>query len=131
MKEHTTQEINDKVQAVFDAEHAKHCCMGWESEGCIKVETNTPELVRVTISCMYEAPSPTLDVLMQLADFFGTMNINDDDRFANCGCETCDYGSSYGYTLTVRPESTNAELCGGTSATNAVLNGLQQTGVKK
>jgi len=107
MKEHTTQEIADKVQTIFDAEHAKHYCMGWESKGCITVDKNTNEEVKVTISCMYEAPSPTLDVLMQLAEFFGTNNINDDDRFANGGCETCDYGSSYGYTLTVRPESSN------------------------
>lgn len=107
MKEHTTQEITDKVQAIFDAENAKHYCIGWEKKGCIKVDTNTPELVRVTISCMYEAPSPTLNVLMQLADFFETKNINDDNHFANGGCETCDYGSSYGYTLTVRPESPN------------------------
>ena len=109
MKEHTTQEIVNKVQAVFDAEHAKHYCMGWESEGCIEVEKNTPEIVEVTISCMYKAPSPTLDVLTQLAEFFGTKNINDDGHFANGGCETCDYGSSYGYTLTVRPESSNVK----------------------
>lgn len=107
MKEHTTQEITEKVRAVFDAEHAKNYCMGWESAGCIAVDKNTTEEVKVTISCMYEAPSPTLDVLMQLAEFFGTKNINDDDRFANGGCETCDYGSSYGYTLTVRPDSSN------------------------
>lgn len=109
MKEHTTQEITDKVQSVFDAAHAKHYCMGWEPNGCIEVEKNTPEMVRVTISCMYEAPSPTLDVLTQLAEFFGTKNINDDDNFANGGCKTCDYGSSYGYTLTVRPESSNVK----------------------
>jgi len=107
MKKHTTQEITDKVQAVFDAEHAKHCYAGWKSRGCIEVKENTSERVRVTISCMYEAPSPTLDVLMQLAAFFGTKNINDDNRFASIGCETCDYGSSYGYTLIVRPESSN------------------------
>jgi hypothetical protein len=105
MKTYTTQEIIEKVQAIFDAEHAKRYCMGWESKGCLTVELNTPDMVRVTISCMYEAPSPTLDVLTQLAEFFGTKNINDDDAFANGGCETCDYGSSYGYTLTVRPEN--------------------------
>ena len=104
MLKRTTQEIVDKVQAVFDAKHAEDYIMGWEGKGCIEVEVNEPELVKITISCMYEAPSPTLEVLMQLAEFFGTMNINDDDRFAFKGCETCDYGSSYGYTLTVRPE---------------------------
>ncbi len=105
MKSHTTQEITDKAQLIFDAEHAKHYCMGWESNGCIAVEMNAPEMVKITISCMYEAPSPTLNVMTQLAEFFGTMNINDDDHFSNNGCESCDYGSSYGYTLTVRPEA--------------------------
>ena len=104
MFQHTTQEIVDKVQAVFDAEDAEHYFLGWESKGCIEVEVNEPELVKITICCMYEAPSPTLRVLTQLAEFFGTMNINDDDRFDFAGCDTCDYGSSYGYTLTVRPE---------------------------
>lgn len=104
MKQHTTQEIVEKVQSIFDAEHKTHYCRGWESEGCIAVDTNSPDIVRVTISCMYEAPSPNLNVLTQLAEFFGTKNINDDDHFSNGGCETCDYGSSYGYTLTIRPE---------------------------
>ena len=81
--------------------------MGWESEGCIKIEKNTPKEVRITLKCMYEAPAINLNILMQLADFFGTKNINDDDRFASIGCETCDYGSSYGFTLTVRPERSN------------------------
>ena len=100
----TTEEIMSAVQAVFDAEHAKNYCMGWESYGCLEVTKNTHDEVAITISCMYEAPSPTLEVMTKLADFFGTRNINDDDRFANGGCETCDYGSSYGYTLTIRPE---------------------------
>jgi len=103
MKEHATDEILNKMQEIFDAAHAKDYCMGWEPKGCINVEMNTPEMVKVTINCMYEAPSPTFDVLMQMAEFFGTKNINDDASFANSGCETCDYGSSYGYTLTVRP----------------------------
>lgn len=104
MKEHTTREIIDEVQAIFDAEHGKHYYMGWERQGCIEVEAHTHELVKITIKCMYGAPSPTLEVMTRLANFFGTTNINDDDHFAEGGCETCDYGSSYGYTLTVRPE---------------------------
>jgi hypothetical protein len=124
MKEHSTQEIINKVQAIFNAEHAKNYFMGWKSEGCVSVEKNTQKEVKVTISCMYEAPpSPTLDVLMQLAEFFGTKNINDDDKFANGGCETCDYGSSYGYTLTVRPESSNAKVTG-SPASSASPRGL-------
>ncbi len=60
--------------------------------------------VDIKLSSMYESPSLNLGLLMELAEFFGTKNINDDDRFSNGGCDTCDYGSSYGFTLTVRPE---------------------------
>lgn len=102
MIQHTEEAITAKVQEIYDAEHAKNYCMGWETKGCINV-TAAPEKVSIAVSCMYAAPSPTLAVLRQLADFFGTDNINDDDHFSNGGCETCDYGSSYGYTLTVRP----------------------------
>jgi hypothetical protein len=105
LKHHATEEIIAKVQSVFDAEHEKHYIMGWEREGCIQVITNTPDKVEIEITCMYEAPSPTLPALVKLADFFGTMNINDAAAFANGGCETCDYGSSYGYTLVVRPQT--------------------------
>lgn len=104
MKTFSSEEIKSKVQEIYDAQHKKHYCMGWEKEGCISVDKNTDKLIEVTISCMYEVPSPTFDLLMQLAKFFVTKNINDDKSFANCGCETCDYGSSYGYTLTIRPE---------------------------
>lgn len=105
MKQHTDQEIIEKMQSILDAEHAKNYCMGWRNEGCIKVKSNTADRVDIEIACMYEAPSPTYDVLMAMADFFGTMNINDDEHFSEGGCETCDYGSSYGYTLTVRNDA--------------------------
>jgi hypothetical protein len=52
---------------------------------------------------MYEAPSPNLKVMQELSKFFDTTNINDDDEFSEQGCETCDYGSKYGYTLSIRP----------------------------
>lgn len=57
----------------------------------------------IGVSMMYEAPQLTFEILKKLANFFGTDRINDDDRFSMDGCETCDYGSEYGYTLTVRP----------------------------
>lgn len=104
MKGYTDEEILQGCQAVFDAEHERNHVMGWEREGCLTVLENSPEIVRVEIKCMYEVPQPNLQVMTDLAEFFGTKNINDDDRFADGGCETCDYGSSYGYTLSIRPE---------------------------
>ena len=66
--------------------------------------TINSEDVQIKIWDEYESPSLNLEKLMALADFFGTKNINDDERFAERGCDTCDYGSEYGFVLTVRPE---------------------------
>jgi hypothetical protein len=104
MKKYSDKEIKSKCQAIWDAQHEKYYCMSWGSDGKIEVETNTENEVCITVSCMYEAPPLNLEVLTELSEFFGTKNINDDDRFNWSGCETCDYGSSYGYTLTIRPE---------------------------
>lgn len=68
------------------------------------IQKNEDKEVRLKISKMYEAPGLNLQVLMALAEFFGTKHINDDDRFSHGGCETCDYGSEYGFVLTIRPE---------------------------
>jgi hypothetical protein len=105
MKKYSDEEIENKVQEIYDASHKEDYCMGWESAGCIEIKSDYPNKVEIVISCMYESPSPTLSVLKQLFEFFETDNINDDDHFSYSGCETCDYGSEYGYTLTVRPKS--------------------------
>jgi len=68
------------------------------------IDLNDPNEVRVTCGKMYEAPPLNLGMLMKYAEFFGTKNIND-SRFSHGGCETCDYGSSYGYTLIIKPEA--------------------------
>lgn len=62
------------------------------------------DAVKLTVSKMYEAPGLEFAQLSALADLFGTKKIND-DSFSYNGCETCDYGSKRGFTLTVRPES--------------------------
>lgn len=102
----TNEQVIAAFQQAYDKHHKEHYCMGWESDGCLEIVKNTENEIAVEISCMYEAPSPTLQIMRDLADFFGTENINDDDHFANSGCDTCDYGSSYGYTLTIRKETT-------------------------
>lgn len=61
--------------------------------------------IMIELSSMYSAPGLGFHNLIALSEFMGTKNINDDDRFGRGGCETCDYGSSYGFTLTVRPEA--------------------------
>lgn len=60
------------------------------------------DYVRIKLYQMYEAPGLKLSHLMALCEFFGTKNI-DDERFSQNGCDTCDYGSRYGFDLVVRP----------------------------
>lgn len=43
---------------------------------------------------------PTM-VLMELIQYFGTKKIKVVDEIDMSGCETCDHGSEYGYTLEI------------------------------
>ena len=49
---------------------------------------------------MYGAPTLSFGKLKKLSDLFGTDKI-DVDNYGEKGCETCDYGSSYGHTIQV------------------------------
>lgn len=62
-----------------------------------------PEYYEVTLSSEYCPPGLSLKHLIALSEFFGTQNITD-ERFSHGGCETCDYGSDYGFTLIIKPE---------------------------
>jgi len=66
----------------------------------IEVE-KTPKGFNITASDMYESPiNADLDTLMKLADIFGTRKIDVDD-YSQRGCESCDYGSAYGFTFNI------------------------------
>lgn len=68
----------------------------------IKIEENTKKEVRLRFGRMYDAPPCNLTHLKALSEFFDTDNIND-ERFSHGGCESCDYGSEYGFTLVIKP----------------------------
>lgn len=70
----------------------------------IEVSGEMSSYVRIRVASMYSAPGLNFALLSDLSEFFGTRNINDDDRFGHGGCDTCDYGSSYGLELSVRPD---------------------------
>ena len=98
MKQRTKEEIEAKITELW-----KDDDYTWEKTNCeIKILDSK---VTITLSKMYSAPGLSFKHLSALSDFFETRNINDDDRFNHSGCETCDYGSSYGFTLTIRPDT--------------------------
>jgi len=92
MKNYSEEEIVDKVKEIWDDESPD-----------ISVRARK-DLVDITLEQMYNHPSLNFSKLKKLSAFFETDNINDDDRFSERGCETCDYGSSYGFTLTIRKD---------------------------
>ena len=60
-----------------------------------------PTVTTITLTEMYDPPGLSFAQLMALSEFFDTKNINDADRIYENGCETCDYGSKYGWTLEI------------------------------
>lgn len=92
----TAEEIQTFVESVWEKS-------GVSQPSNIKINVEVDE-IEITVSSMYSTPGLNFNILSQLSEFFKTRNINDDDRFGDSGCDTCDYGSCYGFTLTVRPD---------------------------
>jgi hypothetical protein len=57
-------------------------------------------------ACEYESPELSFKHLENLSKTFGTTNI-DVDNYTQSGCDTCDYGSSYGNTIQLRDVTVN------------------------
>lgn len=96
MNKYTDSEIVDKVKEIWND-------IPDSSYGNTIDVTQTDSYVRIKLEAMYSPPGLSFAHMKRLSEYFGTDNINDDDRFSESGCETCDYGSSYGFTLTIRP----------------------------
>jgi hypothetical protein len=96
----TTEEIQAFVESIWEKACEKNYM---ETPDKIKITQHDDE-IQIRVESMYSAPGLNFDILSQLSEFFKTRNINDDDRFGHRGCDTCDYGSCYGFTLTVRPD---------------------------
>ncbi len=93
MIKRTKKEILAKVKSLWDKDSTEVSVIVSE------------EGVHILLSSMYDPPGLNIQNILVLTKFFGTTNINDEDHFSNQGCETCDYGSEYGFTLVVRAET--------------------------
>lgn len=100
MKNYTKEEIKLGVKKIWDDVRE---AQGYDYNvpDSIDVEIMDNGRVLITMSSMYEAPSLSYYQLKGLAEFFETEHIMDFDKFSYTGCETCDYGSSYGFTLMI------------------------------
>lgn len=56
--------------------------------------------IRLEFGQAYSFPELSFDWMSQLSKHFGTTDI-DIDHYSQGGCETCDYGSQYGYELQI------------------------------
>lgn len=59
------------------------------------------DYVEIELTAMYEPPGCSFSQLKALSEFFGTEDIRDTGSIRDGGCETCDYGSKYGFTLRI------------------------------
>lgn len=97
MKERTEQEILDKCKEIWPPEYKTQI---HPPEFSVLVKNGVAE---INVHKMYSAPGLGLKKLIALSEFFETQNIND-SRFSYSGCDTCDYGSDYGFTLIIKPD---------------------------
>lgn len=66
--------------------------------------------VDLSIAQMYERPKLRFEDINKLAEFFDTLNIETGSEFGSGGCETCDWGSEYGFELYVSPGDPYTEV---------------------
>jgi hypothetical protein len=89
MIQHTSEEVEEKVNELYySATKLKH-----------RYEY-TPDRIVLEVSSMYSPPGLSFKILTELVSFFGAKEV-DSDSFSQEGCETCDYGSKYGFVLTI------------------------------
>ena len=98
MLKHTDEEIIDFVNNLYDDTYP-----GSKStrEFAIDIKKNTDKEVLFEVHQMYDCPELNFSIYKKYSEFFGTDNIDKYDDISESGCESCDYGSKYGYAIRV------------------------------
>lgn len=95
MKSRTDDEIKNFINTLFNPKTSYD-----RANLKIKIARKGSEIF-VNVTKMYESPGCGFPELKKLAEFFETDNIDKYDDISEQGCETCDYGSSYGFALRI------------------------------
>lgn len=103
MKLRTDEEIQEKIKALWPEQNNS-----WDKIA-VDIYRGTDTLY-LTMSKMYEAPGLSFMQIQALAKFFDTLNVETESEFSNGGCDTCDYGSSYGFKIRVSEGAPYKEL---------------------
>lgn len=92
----TLIEIEDKAREIWAVDRLER------TEVEVREFRDRPGIIHITVQAMYESPGRSLPKLIEFGKFLGTNEIEDVDQFGYGGCESCDYGSRYGFTLEVK-----------------------------
>lgn len=92
MKNYTDEEITAKVHEVWNENTYEKLNVEIRRNG---------NYIDIVMEKMYSAPILTFSKLHKMALYFDTMNVETESEFNHSGCDTCDYGSSYGFTLRI------------------------------
>lgn len=70
-----------------------------------------PDGFTLEVTSMYDAPAISLEMLVNLSDYFGTRKVDiEKDGISQGGCETCDYGSAYGHAIVITEPTKNVPV---------------------
>lgn len=108
MIERTDAEIRAKVAELWPDVNLNET--GWGNRDKYFDIERKSGYIDITVAQMYGKPGLSFPQLNALAQFFDTMNVETEEEFAGGGCETCEYGSKYGFTLRISPGSSFKEL---------------------
>ena len=94
---HTDLKIESVIKSVVTTKS------GYEidhlDEFIIYVNINQQNHLLVEVTCMYSSPDVSYEQIEEIAKQLNFSKFEKYDEISNEGCETCDYGSSYGYAL--------------------------------
>lgn len=97
MKEYTIPQLEEIVNRVMGSQGTS-----WTTFSVrIVKQTDTELLFEATHMYDWDGYTPSVKQLIAFTKEFGTENIDKYDDISSQGCETCDYGSSYGFALRI------------------------------
>lgn len=94
---HTESNIESLIKSVITTKD------GYEIDDLddltIYVKVSKQDHLLVEVTCMYSSPDVSYDQIAEIAKQLNFSKFEKYNEISNSGCETCDYGSSYGYAL--------------------------------
>lgn len=68
-------------------------------EVTVEIKTNKADHLLIEVTSMYHPPAIGIEAIREIAKKLNFSNYEKYDDISYFGCDTCDFGSSYGYAL--------------------------------